>query len=42
MSAHQLISDMRDLIDIIVEKKNLINFDAQTLDQAGAEKVLAP
>jgi hypothetical protein len=39
MFAHQLISDMTDVTDIVVEKKNLLTFDERTLDTAGADKV---
>jgi hypothetical protein len=39
MFAHQLISDMSDVIDIVAEKKNLLAFDVKTLDSVGADKV---
>ena len=39
MFAHQLVSDMNDVIDIVAEKKNLLAFDIKTLDSVGADKV---
>ena len=39
MFAHQLVSDMYDVIDIVSEKKNLLAFDEKTLDSVGADQV---
>ena len=39
MFAHQLVSDMNDVIEIVNEKKNLLSFDEKTLESVGADKV---
>ena len=37
--AHQPISDMNDVDEIVVEKKNLLAFDEKAMDTFGAAKV---